>query len=173
MKEAIVSALEKAHVSIHRHAGIVGLSNTYESTFRSFFLEHLCIDNPDVRCQAEWNRVDLLVRFPECNVLIEFKYFLHRRYMNLDGSDGNRMGGAGSQNQKEFDRCVEQLYNDRSSPVHDKYIILAYEQKAPSSRAMGYSKFYDQIDSSEMVKVVDRVSLSDGDSLKSVLISIA
>ncbi len=171
-KSAIISALEQAHISIHRHADIVELSNTYECTFRSLFLEHLYKDNPGVRCQSEWNHVDLLIRFAECNVLIEFKYYLHKQNVNLDGSKGIRKGGAKAQNKKEFDDCVQQLYQDSSSPIHEKYIILVYEANAPSSRAGSYSDFYDQIDLSEMVRSVDRFDTGQNDPLRTVLITI-
>lgn len=41
--------------------------------------------------------------------MIEFKYYLSRQTYRLDGSAGPRKGGAGAQNEREFQACVEKL----------------------------------------------------------------
>ncbi|PCI07577.1 hypothetical protein COB72_09955 [bacterium] len=182
-KQAIISGLQNSKAAFIEHSKCVELSNTNESIFRSFFIEQLCKEDHSVRCQVEWNFVDVFVKFPDRNVLIEFKYYLHRRSMKLDGSIGNRKGGASTKNKSEFDKCVRQLfddsrdtqraYKDASAVVHEKYLILAYERKVPSPyRFMCYSTLYDSLEPGEFIESVDWLPIDQDDELRIVLLTI-
>jgi hypothetical protein len=182
-KQAIISALQNSKAAFLEHTRCVGLANTNESTYRSFFLDQLCKENQSVLCQAEWRRVDLFVKLDNRNILIEFKYYLHRRSMKLDGSLGNRKGGASLQNKSEFDKCVRQLYDDsrdiqraykdNSAPVHEKYLILAYEHKVPPPyRYMSYSTLYDSLEPGDLIESVDWLPIEQNDELKTVVLTI-
>jgi hypothetical protein len=107
--DRVVAATHEALVRLLEHAGKVGLANTEEFTFRSFFMAaaHDLLDDP--RFQTEWRKVDLLVQHGNVATLIEFKYYLLRRTVHLDGTHGRAKGGAGLKNESEFRTCLSKL----------------------------------------------------------------
>lgn len=141
---------------LHDHAALVGLSNTNESIFRSFFVAQLRRAFREAECQTEWHTVDLLAQTEGCNALVEFKYYIVRRTKNIDGTQGNRKGGAGSSNEKEFWGCVESLSRRLYEGVTHKWLILVYERECPT-RAKGRCSFalsYDGLKAEGKIKSV-------------------
>jgi hypothetical protein len=71
----VVAATDKALARLLDHVGKVGLANTEEFTFRSFFVgaAHDLLEDP---------------RHDDSATLIEFKYYLLRRTLHLDGTCG-------------------------------------------------------------------------------------
>ena len=112
------------------HAAVVGLPNTDEATFRSFFMAALKARVPSARLETEWKWFDLLVQMSQVNALVEFKYYLHRRCIDLDGRHLPWKGGAGAQNEREFYQCVDKLKACGHSPIHVRYLVLVYERLA-------------------------------------------
>ena len=113
------------------HAAVVGLPNTDEATFRSFFMAALKARVPSARLETEWKWFDLLVQMSQVNALVEFKYYLHRRCIDLDGRHLPWKGGAGAQNEREFYQCVDKLKACGHSPIHVRYLVLVYETLGP------------------------------------------
>ena len=141
LKEAAAAAMNR----LAEHAFVVGLPNTDEFTFRSFFIYELKQLLPAAQCESEWKRVDLLVRNDDKNVIIEFKYYMHRRSMRLDGSPANWKGGPGPKNEGEFAACVDQLHRCTFHPVAAKYLILVYERTNPRNSRHCFTGSYGSL----------------------------
>jgi hypothetical protein len=126
--EWIPEATRVAMARILDHAGKVGLANTEEFTFRSFFMAaaYELLDKP--RFQTEWGKFDLLVQSDDGTALIEFKYYLLRRTYRIDGTPGPRKGGAGTKNETEFHACIDKLRNTVIDGIDQRRLILVYER---------------------------------------------
>jgi len=127
---------------MNAHADVVGIQNTDEATFRSFFLAELRRRFPKAACQTEWFRYDLLVQHARRNILIEFKYYLTRPLVGLDGSRVRWKGGAGPKNEGEFRTCVAKLRHCKHAPIHAKYLVLAYERNTPRKSGASFHASY-------------------------------
>ena len=136
--EWVTEATRRAMVRIAEHAELVGLANTEEFTFRSFFMAAACelLDMP--RFQTEWRKFDLLVQAGDANTLIEFKYYMARRTLHLDGSPGPWKGGPSAKNEREFSACVEKLRTTAIDGIDQRRLVLVYHRDAPgqSSRSL-------------------------------------
>ncbi len=156
MDKALMTAATAAMNRLADHAAVVRLSNTDEFTFRSFFLYELMKVLPSAQCETEWQRVDLLVRHLDENTLIEFKHYLHRRSMLLDGSPANWKGGPGPKNEEEFKSCIKQLHRCAFTPVQAKYIVLVYERSSPRKSRYCFSRSYDRLTAGgPLLEVID------------------
>lgn len=85
-----------------------------ESTFRWFFSRSARKLFPKVKMHIEWKHFDLLATLGARNYLIEFKFFVPNRCVELDElrgqwTRGKWKGGPGSNNLKEFKHCVDRL----------------------------------------------------------------
>ncbi|MBX3437120.1 MAG: hypothetical protein KF861_06495 [Planctomycetaceae bacterium] len=116
-----------------------------ESTFRWFFVRAALSTFPEVKCQLEWNKIDLLVQLENENHLIEFKFYGRNRHQRLDGSTGGWKGGPGRKNYTEFWDCVRKLHKFESErwrqrhgereQISGRHLILAYaESETPIYR---------------------------------------
>ena len=94
MNHWVTATTEAAIERLLDHASLVGLQNTEEFTFRSLFMACAAalLDKPVF--QTEWRRFDLLVSETDSTALIEFKYFVLRRTIGLDGQPRGYKGGA-------------------------------------------------------------------------------
>lgn len=126
--EWVPEATSLAMTRILEHAELVGLANTEEFTFRSFFMAAACelLDKP--RFQTEWHKFDLLVQTGDTAALIEFKYYLSRQTYRLDGSPGPKKGGASAQNEREFAACVEKLRTIAVDGIDQRRLVLVYQR---------------------------------------------
>lgn len=145
---------------ILEQADKVGLSNTEEFTFRSFFMAaaHGLLESP--RFQTEWHRFDLLVQAGETATLIEFKYYLRRRTIGLDGTPEGWKGGAGLQNEREFFACLDKLGTTAIDGIHKRRLVLVYErdeldaQRGTKTPHHNYGSSYGSLKQSPKVEQV-------------------
>jgi hypothetical protein len=130
--EWVTEATRRAMVRIAEHAELVGLANTEEFTFRSFFMAAAfeLLDRP--RFQTEWRKFDLLVQAGGANTLIEFKYYMARRTYHLDGNPGPWRGGPSAQNEREFSACVEKLRSTTVDGIDERRLVLVYDRVGPA-----------------------------------------
>ncbi len=131
------------------HASKVGLPNTDEFTFRSFFMSELISKNRCSKLQTEWHKFDLLLQNTNGNYLIEFKYFLYRHTYALDGSMIRKKGGPSPKNEVEFWDCVEKLSQCDIPGIDRKYLVLIYQQTPTDMKGRTYAQSYDSISSSD------------------------
>jgi hypothetical protein len=82
---------------------------------------------PSPRFQTEWRKFDLLVQTGELATIIEFKYYLQRRTLGLQGEPLGFKGGPGPRNEAEFKACVHKLRTAVPQGVTDRRLILVYE----------------------------------------------
>lgn len=151
--ETTAGALDR----MQAHAELVGLGNTDEATFRSFFLAALRSQLPTAEAQTEWHRFDLLVQHEGRNTLIEFKYFLFRQTFELDGRRGHRKGGAGGQNEREFWDCVRKLHTTAHSRIHGRYVVLVYESGPSTYLRKSFEDSYGRLAPNEFITEVDPI----------------
>ncbi|MCC7389995.1 MAG: hypothetical protein IT431_14635 [Phycisphaerales bacterium] len=127
------------------HAELVGLANTDESTFRSFFMAELRARFPNASLETEWRRFDLIARMDAEVCLIEFKYYIHRRGSTVDGLPAQWKGGAGAKNQREFWQCVSKLASFDHPIIGPRILVLVYECLVDSSGRNCYHSSYGQL----------------------------
>ncbi len=133
----------------------IGLENTDESTFRSYFMaaaqERL---QQEARFQTEWHKFDLLVQAPEKvgDTLIEFKYYIYRRTTELDGTAGRWKGGAGPANEREFRTCLEKLRSPLVPPrIDHRRLVLVYERDAPAPFRNTFHRSFGSLERSPLI----------------------
>lgn len=121
------------------HAQTVGLANTEEFTFRSFFMIAAAEILPNTRFQTEWSYFDLLVQSGDSASLIEFKYYIPRRTYRLDGGRGSWKGGASKKNESEFWSCVDKLRANVPKGIEERRLVLVYLRDDDQRRRLGRS----------------------------------
>jgi len=128
------------------HAAKVGLANTDECTLRAFFMAaaHDLVD-PSPRLQTEWRRFDLLLQNNGLATVIEFKYYMRRRSLGLQGEHIGFKGGPGPKNEAEFKACVEKLRTAAIPGVADRRLILVYERQPNSGSRYSFSQSYQDL----------------------------
>lgn len=117
------------------------------------FVRALLSEYPQVRCDVEWRRIDLLVADSEGPSLIEFKYYVRPWLVDLRGKRLRAKGGAGKKNFGEFCDCVEKLSKIDDAkwrraddvPFTHRYIVLAYADSSDMVGHKSYSHWYDDI----------------------------
>ena len=172
IEQTIGDALRAAMRQLAKHARRVGLANTDESTFRSFFLAELKGLMPSAECQTEWHRFDLLVQVDGANALIEFKYYVSRRTREINGGLGQWKGGAGPKNEGEFEQCVDKLRRCRYRPIHRKYLTLVYERGSDRRSRYSFAKSYDDLSGNRQIAQVCEVDHPMADQLTCKLLLI-
>ena len=141
----LISSQSAAMNRLSAHAAKVDLSNTDEFTFRAFLMDAIRSEYPKSKLQTEWQRFDLLLQVDDYNVLIELKYYVYRRTLKLDGSNGNWKGGAGAQNESEFYACVNKLRDTKSRSIHEKHLILIYQRQSPQRSPKSFDGSYGNL----------------------------
>lgn len=124
-----------------------------ESVFRYLFVRSLLRLYPNVRCETEWKRCDLLFFDSLGPAVIEFKFYVHNYHRDLSGKTRYRKGGAGEKNFGEFCRCVEKLStldsqkwgHDNGSHIRNRYIVLAYADADELDGPNSYGTWYDYL----------------------------
>jgi hypothetical protein len=126
------------------HADKVGLPNTDECTLRAFFMAaaHDLLGVPGPQFQTEWDGFDLLVRVGALATVIEFKYYMRRRKLELGGEQLGFKGGPGRQNEREFDDCVARLRTAGLPGVGDRRLILVYEREGNGRFRRSFDRSY-------------------------------
>jgi hypothetical protein len=164
--EGVAAAALEEFVS---RTATIGLANTNEFVFRLFFMDALHKAHPAAMMETEWQRFDLLVRLNDRRYLVEFKYYICRRTIGLDGAAGQRKGGAGTQNASEFWACVDKLRDCSHTPVHGKYLVLVYERFQP---AMGQRTFEESYGDLKACGRLTEVAVMNRESLVCKLLEI-
>ena len=173
MENAIISALGDALGCLASHVKTVGVMNTDEATFRSFFMASLMERRPGARCQSEWFRFDLLVQAGDLNALVEFKYYISRRTIGLDGKPGQWKGEAGPGNEGEFWACVRKLRERSDESIHHKYLILIYERPYERKSKYSFTRSYDSLGANDDLLGVRDIGHALAEQLTCKLITVA
>ncbi len=173
MRRELARILKATFCRIKTHVNLVGMSNTDEATFRSFFMVELMRWLPSAKCQTEWHKFDLLAQANGRNVLVEFKYYISRRTTELDGKPGNWKGEAGTQNEREFWECVKKLQACTYRPVHLKLLLLVYEREYPRKSKYSFTGSYDSLSVGESISRVTLVDHAMSDQLTCKIVEIA
>jgi hypothetical protein len=156
--EWVPAATQKAMVRLLDHADKVGLTNTEEFTLRAFFMAAAHDLRPSRRFQTEWKKFDLLVQDDDVATLIEFKYYLHRRSADLDGTAGRPKGGAGPKNEAEFAACLAKLRTTAVPGVAQRALVLVYERDDDRGRETSFHGSYGALEESAAVARVWRLA---------------
>ena len=131
-----------------------------ESVFRFLFVRTLLRRYPTVRCQTEWNRIDLMFIDSQGPSVIEFKFYVHNRHRDLQGVQRNWKGGAGKKNFGEFCKCIKKLAaldnkawgRDSGKAIRNRYLILAYTNTPELQGEKSYRHWYDRLELPEPIK---------------------
>jgi len=158
MEPWIHDVCEAAIARMNSHAALVELANTDEATFRAFFLAEVRTRMPASKCQTEWFRYDLLVQHDRRNTLIEFKYYITRPLVSLDGMRIQWKGNPGVQNEREFNDCIKKLRTCSHDPIHSKYLVLVYERDSPRASGNTFHGIYGALATTDDVSSVWRTS---------------
>jgi len=157
----VPDATRTAMTRILEHADKVGLANTEEFTFRSFFMAaaHELLRLP--RFQTEWHKFDLLVQDDHTATLIEFKYYLLRRTIGLDGAPGRPKGGAGLKNESELYACINKLRTTAVAGIHERRLVLVYERDDQGSarRTRTLHSSYGRLTESRQIAGVEALTM--------------
>jgi len=173
MRRMLKNALAGAMHRLKDHAELVGLANVDEFTFRSLVLAEIMRRDTNARCQTEWHRFDLLVQRQTRNAIIEFKFYLNRKTVEVDGTSGDWKGGAGKKNEKEFWACVRKLHQDRNPRIHNRYLVLVYDMEYPKRSPCSFVASYDGLAPSREIKSVTRITHCLDTRLACKLIEVA
>lgn len=131
-----------------------------ESVFRYMFVRTLLKRYPTVRCETEWNRIDLMFIDSQGPSVIEFKFYVHNRHRDLQGVQRQWKGGAGEMNFSEFCGCVKKLADldqtawgrDSGNAIKNRYLILAYTNTPEHQGEKSYRHWYDRLELPEPIK---------------------
>jgi hypothetical protein len=131
MRVLLETSLASAMERLAEHIKLVGEEyefNVDESTFRSLVLAEIKKQRPDVRCQIEWLKFDLLVQAPEEVAVVEFKFYFPARRILPDGTWVGWKGWAGPKNEQEFAACLRKLKTTDLPGIQSRYLVLAYSR---------------------------------------------
>lgn len=104
MSDWVTEVTEEAMRRLMAHADKVGLHNTEEFTLRAFFMSaahDLLVPRRPIFA-TEWKKFDLLVQRDNTFTIVEFKYYVVREKLTMDGVRDGYKGGAGPKNEAEF-----------------------------------------------------------------------
>ncbi|MFZ1898011.1 hypothetical protein [Methanoregula sp.] len=143
----IEKALEDTGREISRE-----LKNSYldwfnESVFRYFFIKSLSKHYPKNRFETEWKRFDLLMTDGEAGTIIEFKFYFLNKHSTIDDKFKRFKGGPGKKNDKEFENCLERMSLLKEEGIHDKYLIVVYEE---TNNSKSFGKNYNHIEPAKL-----------------------
>ncbi|MEO7097937.1 MAG: hypothetical protein ABI162_01150 [Luteolibacter sp.] len=125
------------------------LRHVNESVFRYFFIQELLRQNVQLSIEDEWRRIDLLLKAPNCQAAIEFKFYDKRPIVTLGGKVRYK-GGSGPQNFGEFTKSLEQLmsletktwYQQDKANVTERYFVLVGTKWQEGGRSGDFSNHY-------------------------------
>ncbi len=151
MRDLLLEALSAAMIRLKADVDLVTVENVNEFTFR--FLAMVELARRGAKLQTEWNprhserpiRVDLLAQRGTDNAVIEFKFYVIRPRLDLNGLQTGWKGGARSRNQGEFQTLVDRLRNFRHPDVNHRSIVLAYETSTSKCNP-SFSSVYDDLE---------------------------
>jgi hypothetical protein len=131
-----------------------------ESVFRFMFVRTLLRRYQEVRCETEWNRIDLMFIDSQGPSVIEFKFYVHNRHRDLQGVCRHWKGGAGDRNFREFCKCIKDLVDldhaswgrDSGKAIKNRYLILAYTNTHEHQGEKSYRHWYDRLELPEPIK---------------------
>jgi len=149
----VSAVLRSMWAAIARESRQTPLDHWNESVFRFMFVRDLLSKYPHVRCDVEWNRVDLLIQDSDGPSPIEFKYYVRPWHVDLRGKRIRAKGGPSEKNFGEFCACVEKLARIDDAkwrakddvPFAHRYLILAYADSSDMVGKKSYSHWYDEI----------------------------
>jgi len=163
MDDWLSSGIQCGLARLETHGTHIGLGNVDEFTFRAFVMVAIKDRCPDAALQSEWHKYDLLAQADGENHLVEFKCYIQRRSMRLDGQPGGWKGGAGPKNEGEFRRNIRKLHECSISPIHARHIVLCYERRSARPSHYSFDQSYASMQPGEMI---ERVQWFEGESLR-------
>ncbi len=150
----IVEAVQAALDRLALYAEKVGRDNTDEFTFRSMFMRQAKRLRPACCLQTEWEKFDLLMREGDERIVIEFKFYMRRKRLTIDGKDNGFKGGAGSKNEGEFWQCVDKLRTEGPARVTERVLVLVYAREENEVDGASFHRSYgDLAPSNKMMHV--------------------
>lgn len=156
MPKWLDQALRDGHARLERHADQIGIANVDEFTFRAFVMASITEQCPDARLQSEWRKFDLLVQAPTETHLIEFKCYVLRRTINLDGTPGTWKGSAGPKNEGEFWKNIQKLQQAQLPPIDGRHMVLCYEHSPTRRSRYSFEMSYGSIKPGQAIREVRR-----------------
>jgi hypothetical protein len=163
-EEHVVRAYRGAWKKLISDHSDITLRHANESVFRYFFIQELLHQKVELSIEDEWRRIDLLLRAPNCQAAIEFKFYDTRPMNMLDGKVRYK-GGSGNKNFQEFRKSLSQLASLEASPwyqndkanITDRYFVLVGTKWPKLGLSGNFSNHYYPLE-----KVAEKVaSLSD------------
>jgi hypothetical protein len=136
-----------------------------ESVFRFLFVRSLLQRYPDVRCETEWKRLDLVFFDDSGPVVVEFKFYVYNYHRDFQGASKYQKGGACEKNFDEFCRCVRSLVQldtkawgkDQGANIRNRYVIIAYADADGLEGINAYRTWYDQLKLPENVTQIANI----------------
>ncbi|MFM7074226.1 MAG: hypothetical protein ACKO38_20755 [Planctomycetota bacterium] len=124
-----------------------------ESVFRFMFVRSLLSRYPDVRCETEWKRMDLVFFDISGPTVVEFKFYIHNAHRDFLGRERYFKGGAGEKNFGEFCSCVAKLAQldthkwgrDHGAAIKNRYLLLAYADAKEMKGTRTYGHWYRRL----------------------------
>ena len=145
MKDLVKRAFRDTVDFLPHEFEVMSLSPWNESVLRYYFCRFLATSSPRVTQHVECDRIDLVLGNLSNIAFVEFKLYLHqRKFASYEGTPRGYKGGPGRKNLAEFQRCVDQLHEERceSDPPVSKYIVLVYADPKDGTRRR-YASQYD------------------------------
>lgn len=141
MRLLIESALRSTADTFQSRVECAALEHWYESDFRLLVIEHMLRERRELKIEAEWSekkrRTDLLVFSGATAALIEFKWFLVRKSIELPGKPSKRKGYPCDANVKEARGACAHLATLRSASLSlmgsvQRYLTLIHTKEYAS-----------------------------------------
>ena len=147
------TVLKRTWVHFSEELSKTPLHHFTESVFRYFFVRSMLELYPGTRCETEWKRCDLFFFDSTGPSVVEFKFYLHNRHRDFQGTTKYYKGGAGEKNFDEFCGCVQKLVElgnvswgkDSGADVKNRYLVLAYAHSRQHLGPKSYRYWYDQL----------------------------
>lgn len=149
----------------------VPLSHFTESVFRYIFVRRMLQKHPEVRCDTEWHRIDLLFVDSTGPSLVEFKFYVRNHVIDLQGKTRHAKGRAGKKNFKEFCDCIDKLVaideqkwrKAEIGSFSHKYLVLVYADADDVYGPHNFGYWYDELrlskEFSDRLKIAKLITL--------------
>lgn len=146
--------LREAWIDFAEELKRVPLSHFNESVFRYIFVRRMLQKHPEVGCDTEWHRIDLLFVDSTGPSFVEFKFYVRNHVVDLQGKTRHAKGRAGKKNFKEFCDCINKLVSIdeqkwRKSEIGGfsrRYLVLTYADADDVYGPNSYGFWYDELE---------------------------
>jgi hypothetical protein len=155
-RASIVSILSAACDDVVRQLARVPLPHWNESVFRFLIVRRLRADKPNIRCETEWHRIDLVLFDPQGATLLELKFFSAMPLVDHAGRVLRTKGSPGKKNYREYQDVIKKLRTIRHRKwitdcgrVASAHLLLAYSDS--------FESYYDGIAESDAIARVSPI----------------